>query len=468
MDFQPMPFRFPRQARTTAAALVITSLFAFSGCNRAAPREEKALRVQLHQALQEHAYEKAAGLARRHLKLRPQDNGTWDRLVRAQFGLRDFAGVKQALEDWRRTVSKPSLKLDEYTGDLSFEQNEPAGAVEAWRRVLAVEPKNARVLEKVARAEKAQQHWAAENTAWTAYLEVQENAVARANRAACRRRLHRWQDAFEDLKKAQELAPDDPEVQRGAKLFEQIGKFLAEIRELDASLAVSPNDPGLLADRALMFLRSEDYELAFEDSKEAAKLGPWAVRPKLFQAMALLDLKRPDECEELGVKRFIRLDALTPEFLETISRLDSEISVERSNAELYVARAWQLNEINQPALALQDAENAVRFSPKSAGAYAECSYALKKLDRADEALQQIKRATELEPNFSTAWQYRGELEMERGETLSAIESLSHGIEANPTVPALQKREQCYRRLGLLVKADQDLNSMAELSARAPK
>src|SRR5439155_467866 len=83
------------------------------------------------------------------------------------------------------------------------------------------------------------------------------------------------------------------------------------------------------------------------------------------------------------------------------------------------------------------------------GACAECSYALMKLGRAEEALQQIQRATELDANFSTAWQYRGELEMERGETLSAIESLSHAIEMNRTVTALQKREQCYRRLGLL-------------------
>jgi tetratricopeptide (TPR) repeat protein len=439
-----------------------------SGCDRASSREQKALRAELRDALREHSYSKAAQIARRVLKLNPQDNGTWDRLVRAHFGLRDPAGVKQALEDWRRTMSKPTPKLEEYTGDLAFQQNEPAGAVEAWTRVLAVEPKNTRVLEKVARAEKAQQHWAEENTAWTAYLEVQENAVARVNRASCRRRLHRWQDAFEDLKKAQELAPDDPEVQRGGKLFEQIGKFLAEIRELDASLAVSPNDPGLLADRALMFLRSEDYELALEDGKEATKLGPWAVRPKLFQAMALLDLGRPDECDELAVQKFIRLDALTPEFLETISRLDSEISVERSNAELYVARAWQLNEINQPALALQDAENATRLNPRSGGAFAECSYALKKLGRVEEALEQIKRATELDPNFSTAWQYRGELEMERGETLSAIESLSHAIEASPTVAALQKREQCYRRLGLLVKADQDRQAREELSAQTAK
>jgi tetratricopeptide (TPR) repeat protein len=436
-------------------------------CDRGA-REQKAVRAELHEALRQHSYGKAAELARRLVKLNPQDNGSWDRLVRAQFGLRDPAGVKQALEEWRHTVANPSSKLDEYTGDVAADQHDAPAAVLAWTKVLALEPKNIRVLEKVARMEKAQQHWTEENAAWTTFIEVQESPTARINRALCRRRLHRWQDAFDDLKRARELAPDDPEVQRGGKLFEQMGGFLADIRELDAGLAVSPNDPGLLADRALMFLRSEDYELALEDSEEAAKWGPWAMRPKLFQAIALIDLGRSDECDKIAVQKGIRLETLTPEFLETISRLDSEISVERSNAELYVARAWQLNEINQPALALQDAENAVRLNPKSAGAFAECSYALRKLGRADEALERIKQATELEPNFSTAWQYRGELEIERGETLSAIESLSHAIDTTPTVTALQKREQCYRRLGLLVKADQDRKALEELNTRATK
>ena len=462
-----MPFRFPRQAYTTALALVVTSLFAFSGCDRAS-REQKALRAELNQAFREHAYEKAAGLARRLVKLNPQDNGSWDRLVQTQFGLRDAAGVKQTLEEWQRVVTKPSSKLDEYTGDFAADQHDPPAAVLAWTKVLAAEPRNIRVLEKVARMEKTQQHWTEEDAAWTTYIETQDAATARINRALCRRRLHRWHDAFDDLKRAKELAPDDPEVQRGSKLFEQTGAFLADIRELNAGLAVSPNDPGLLADRALMFLRSEDYELALEDSEEAAKWGPWATRPKLFQAIALIGLGRSNECEKITVQKSIRLESLTPEFLETISRLDSEISVERSNADLYVARAWQLNEINQPALALQDAENAVRLNPKSAGAFAECSYALRKLERADEALERIKQATEMEPNFSTAWQYRGELEIERGETLSAIESLSHAIDTTPTATALQKREQCYRRLGLLVKADQDRRALEELNTRTAK
>ncbi|MEY2496671.1 MAG: hypothetical protein QOD12_227 [Verrucomicrobiota bacterium] len=449
------------------AALAIVTAFSLTGCHRAS-KEEKALRAELRQALHEHSYDKAGELARRLLKLEPQDNGTWDRLIQAEFGKRDLASAKQTLDEWQRVVKKPSSNLDEYRGDLAAEQQEPSLAVQSWSKVLAVDSKNLRVLEKIARLEKSQRHWAEENNAWTAYLAAQDNALARINRALCGRRLHRWHEAFEDLHRAQELAPGDPEVTRAGHLFEQVEKFLADIRELDAALAVSPGDPGLLADRALLFLRCGDFELAVEDCEAAAKNGPWAMRPKLFQAIALIDLGRADECEKLAVQKFIRLEALTPEFLETMGRLDSEISAERNNAELYVARAWQLNEIGQPALAAQDAETAAGLDPKSAGAWAEWSYALTKLGRAQEALQQIKRATELDPNFATAWQYRGELEMERGETLSAIDSLSHALETSQSVVALQKREQCYRRLGLLVKADQDHKAWEELSSKVSK
>ena len=446
-----------------AALLLLNAVWAVPACNRAASREEKALRAELREALRQRSYEKAAALAQRVLKIKPQDEGTRDRLVQAQFGLRDFAGVKQSLEEWRRTIQKPSPNLEEYGGDVALEEHELAAAVQAWSKVLAADPKNIRVLEKIARGEQAQRHWPEENSAWTALINVKEDATARVNRALCRRRLHRWQEAFEDLQRAQELEPNDPEVQRAGKLFEQMGRFLAEIRELDASLAVTPNDPGLLADRALMFLRCEDHELALEDAEAAAKAGPWAMRPRLFQAMALIALGRAGECETLGVDRRIRLEFLTPEFLETMGRLDSEISAERNNAELYVARAWQLNEIGQPTLALQDAEHGTQLDPKSANACAEASYALNKLGRAKEALEKIKRATELDANFSTAWQYRGELEMERGETLSAIESFTHALETNQTVVALQKREQCYRRLGLLVKAEQDRKAQEDLA-----
>ena len=79
-----MLFRFLRQAR---AIVMFGALFALTACPRTASKEEKALRAELRKALDEQNYERAADLARRHLKLKPMDNGTWDRLVRAQFGL---------------------------------------------------------------------------------------------------------------------------------------------------------------------------------------------------------------------------------------------------------------------------------------------------------------------------------------------------------------------------------------------
>ena len=462
-----MRFQLSRQARVAASVAILAALFVLPACHRAGSKEEKALRADLRKAIDEQNYQRALELARRHLKLEPKDNGTWDRLVRAEFALHDLPAVSQSLDDWRNTVPEPSLNLDEYAGDYAAAKMDDAWALAAWKRVADADPKNIRVWEKIARLEKRKHFWTKEEAAWTAIIAIQDGPVARINRALCRRRLHRWHDAFEDLEKARALAPDDPEVQRGSKLLERIGKSLNEIRELDSALAISPNDAGLLTDRALLFLRADDPELALEDADAAGKIGTWAVRPKLFQALALIALGRSDECERLGVNPAIRLETLASEFLETVGRLDSEISAERNNAELYASRAWQLNEIGQPALALQDAQTAAQLDPKAAGASAEASYALTKLGRVPEALEQIKHATELDPNLSTAWQYRGELEMARGEILSAIDSLTHSLETNQTAVALEKREQCYRRLGLLVKAEQDRKAREEL-ARASK
>ena len=190
------------------------------------------------------------------------------------------------------------------------------------------------------------------------------------------------------------------------------------------------------------------------------------MRPKLFRAIALIQLGKYSEAEKLGVRRSLHVDLLTQEFLQSISRIDADISVERTNGELYVARAWQLNEIGQPALALQDAESAAQLNAKSAGACLEKSYALKKLGRAAEAFEQIKRATELDSQFATAWQYRGELEMEQLDYNAAIESFSRALALNKSAVILEKREQCYREVGLIAKAEQDHRAAQELIAKA--
>ena len=460
---RPMHFCFWSQI-----GLVLTLVIGLSGCHRRVSTEEKRTRDALQTALREHSYEQAEQLAMRMLQFSPDDNGAWDRLAQAQIGRRDFDKAKQTLAAWRHAVSKPSAKVDEYAGDIAQEEQDLPLALQSWRAALQREPRNTRVLEKIARAHEAQGHWDESETAWTTYLHEQETATARVHRAIARRHLHRWTEAQADLHRAEEIAPDDPEVRAWSKHFARLGKFLAEIRDLDGQLAVSPKDAALLGDRALLFLKGEDFELALDDSKTAAELASWAMRPKLFMGIALIKLGRAGDAEEIPVRKSLRLEALTPEFLQTISRLDSEISAERNNAELYTARAWQLNEIGQPALALQDAETAAQLDAKSAAAAVEESYAMMKLGRADDSFEQIKRATELDEHSAAAWSYRGELEMQGQEHAAAIESFTHAIAINKSAEALERRAECYLQIGLPAKAEADRRELEKLDVRVAK
>ncbi|MDQ6808899.1 MAG: hypothetical protein M3Z64_05665 [Verrucomicrobiota bacterium] len=358
--------------------------------------------------------------------------------------------------------------MDEYAGDIALAEHDPAAAQQYWSESLRISPKTVRLLEKIARAQQAQEKWDDANATWTRDIAIHDNATARVQRALCGRRLHHWETAFDDLHRAQQLAPEDPEVVRASKLFQRLSTALPEIRELDARLVLSPHDAGLLTDRALLFLRCEDPELALADCDLAMKAQSTAKRPRLFAGVALAEAGGRDELGKLGVVGNPRLNTFSPEFLQTLSRLDSEISAETESADLYVTRAWQLNDVGQPGLALEDAQTASRLDPKSAGAVAEASYALMKLGRADEAFDAAKRATELDPHFSTGWQYRGELEMQRRDLIAAVESFSRALTITQTATALQKREQCYRELGLLVKAEEDSRAVADLTARGMK
>jgi len=456
--------RFFRKPPRATIITILSLTLMLPACHRKISTEEKNLRRDLNHALAVHSYREAELLARRVLQYAPDDNGIWDRLVQAQCGQGDYKGTKETFTAWRSSVRKLSPKLDEYIGDVALAEKNAAAALQAWHRVLGANPHHLRVLIKVARVEQQQHHWLEADTAWTAALQMKETAEGLAQRTLCRRHLHRWSEALADLHRAKELAPDDPDVARCAQLFDRLNKFLAEIRDRDAQLAVSPNDHALLADRSLLFLRSEDFEMALEDADAAAKLAPWATRPKLFAGIALVRLGRIEVAEKRSIRKSFRIEMLTPEFLETISRLDAEISVERKNAELYATRAWHLNDIGQPALALQDAESAAQLDPKSASAYAEKSYALMKLGQAEKAFEEIQHATTLDSNYATAWQYRGELEMEQGNFMAAAESLSRALSLNQTITALEKREACYRILGWSIKADEDRRTLETLSA----
>jgi tetratricopeptide (TPR) repeat protein len=447
---------------------MLAMLAGFAACQPQNVREEKALRRQLAREIRSHAYETAVPIARQLLQQHPQDDKLWSRLVHAQIALHNFDGARESLARWRSSVPQPPPKVDLFEGNIAEEEHDYDRALDAWRAAAMARPHHRAAFEKIAALEQNRRHWNEAAEAWTNALQAKETARSHINRAVCYRRLRRWDDAFKDLHEAQKIGRDDPDLRRWQNLFDSLGKYLDEIRDLDARLAGLPGDVGLLGDRALLFLRTGDPELALDDAEMAGRLAPWAVRPKLFKAIALIALQRAKECERLSVRQPIRLDTLPATFLEAAGRLDTAISVEPKNADHYITRAWQLNEIGQPLLALQDAETAATLDPRSAEALAEVSYALHKLGRSEDAFEKIRSATELDPNSASAWQYRGELEVERGNNPGAIDSLTHSLNIEQTAAALQKREECYRRAGMNARADEDHRALQTLSARAGK
>ena len=453
--------------RPVLLALVLTTL-ALPACQHPSAHEVEALNAELDRSRRHRDFGNAESVARQILKRAPRHDGAWAALVEARLQTNDVAAAEKIVSEWRAAERQAGTQLEEATGDVALARQDEQEAILHWQKALARDLKNERVLRKIAELEHVHRHWIEEDAAWSTLIKTRDSADARLRRAIARRQLHRWEDAFADLQRAQLLAPDNAQVQEWSQRFERLGKFLDEVRQLDTSISSSPADFTLLADRALAFLRADDPELALDDAERARKLAIWAIRPKLLQAIALVELNRANEGVDLLVRNSIRLEQLSAENLEALRRLDGQIAVERTNADLFVSRAWQLNEIGQPELAQEDAETALTLDKKSAGALAELSYALMKLGQSDEALTRIKLATDLDPQLAIAWQYRGEIEMARGETVSAIDSLTHALQLNQTAIALRKRAECYRKIGYNDRAEEDLHALEDLTARAMK
>ena len=451
------PMNFSRGLFLFALALLI--LRGMTACQRQLSPEEKASRAELRLTLQSKHWQRAIPLARRVLEFAPGDDGAWARLARAQIGARDIGGGRQTLEDCREHVARRSFKFHESRGDLAQLEGRTVEALAAWEQAVAKKGRQARIFVKIARVEQANRKWQEAALAWSRALASRESAGAFLNRAICYHHLHSWSAELTDLQRARELAPEKSIIRDKLAAYDRMAKFLEEVGELDRQQLASPGNARLLGDRALLFLRAGDPELALDDAEVATKISPTSIRPRLFAAIARRELDQSQNKSRTDAPG--HLEDFSPPFLETIVRLDTEIAAEPKNAQLLVQRAWQLNEIGQAAFALQDARAAQVNDPKSAQACAEAAYALSKLNQHSVAYEEIQQATELDPKSAPAWQYRGELEMERGEDAKAVDSLTRALEINQTAAALSARALSYRRLGLTDKAAEDEKSLEQ-------
>jgi tetratricopeptide (TPR) repeat protein len=438
---------------------------------RAASGDVSRLHTQLSKA--EEAGDKAAiiELSRRIVAIAPNDSEAWETLLRTQFEAEDFDGAAKSLDAWQKNVKRPPAAIEDFRGDVFAQRKDYQNAERHWLAFLAKKPwaaDAASVYDKLADL-CADQARRTDNAAYRSKAIAAEDTPARRVFRACALlRLHEWDAAYADMAKANKMDSSDDQVKEWLPQFERLQNFLPGIKALDAQIAKSSNDAGLLLARARLFTLAGRPLLALDDCEHATKVEPASMRAHIQTGEALLDVKRDEDVAKLQVSRQLARTAdqhVSQKALQELGDEDASIRQSPGKSEPLAARAKTLRELRQFALALADARAALAINDKSAAAHFEAAHDLDALDNSKEALIHAVKATELNPNDGAAWYYRGVLEAERADFPTAIESETRSLKLGETLEALRERENCERRIGQIDKADADLKRIRELEPR---
>jgi tetratricopeptide (TPR) repeat protein len=436
---------------------------------RAAGSDLSRLHTELSKA--EEAGDKAAiiELSRRIVAIAPNESGSWETLVQRQLETEDFDGVVKSLDTWQKAVKRPPAAIEDFRGDISAQRKDYQDAERHWLAFLAKKPSAADAADtydKLADLCANQERWTDDVAYRSKAIAAQDTPARRVFRARALLRLHEWDAAYADMAKANRMDSTDAQVKQWLPQFERLeGFLLVEIKALDARIAKSPDDAGLLLERGRLFTLAGHPLLALDDCEHAIKIDPASMRARIQTAEAFLDTARSDDAAKLQVsKDLARADDrhVSEQALRELGDEDASIRESPGKAESLVARAKTLRGLRQFVLALADARAALDIDNKSATAHLEAAHDLDVLDQPKEALTHAVRATELNPNDGTAWHYRGVLEAGRADFPAAIESQTRSLKLGESLEALRARENCERRLGQNDKANADLKRIREL------
>ena len=426
------------------------------------------MRTQLQAA--EDAADKPAiiELSRRILAITPNDSNVWDTLAQTELETEDLDRLEQTLDAWQKAVRHPPAAIEDFRGDLSSRRKDYQNAERHWLAFLASKPLPAgaaTVCDNLANLCAAQERWEDHAGYRTKAIAAQDSATRRVARAIAFLRLHKWDAAYADMAKANKMDATDPEVKEWLPQFERLRGFLPQIKALDAQIAKSPKDAGLLLERARIFTLAGRPLLALDDAQRALKLQPASMRARVQTAEALLDTGRPEDAAKLQVNdKLTRAEDkhVSEEILRRLGAIDALLVRDPHDVRALTARADNLALLKQFTLALTNAQAAVAIDDKSAAAHFAAATTFYNLGNLKEALAEIRTATELDPNDPIKWFCRGITEAGRADFPAAIQSQTRSLNIHETAIALREREKCERRIGKTSEADADLRRINEL------
>lgn len=433
-----------------------------------ADKQLSQLRAQLQAA--KDAADKPAiiELSQRILALTPTDSNIWETLAQAELETEDLDRLEQTLGGWQKAVRHPPAAIEDFQGTLCFKRKDYQCAERHWLAYVATKPPASDAADEydsLADLCAPQARWEDHAAYRAKAIAAKDSAARRVARAIAFLRLRNWDAANADMTKANQMDATDSQVKEWLPQFERLQLYLPRIKELDEQIAKSPNDLGLLLDRARLFTLAGRPLLALDDAEQAFKQQPASMRARIQTGEALLDNGRAEDAAKLQVGRLSRdrEDGHVSELaLRQLDMNDALLAQDAKNVEALVARAGVLRSLQQLTLALADAQAAIAVNEKSADAHFEAAHLLDDLGERKNALIHARIATELDPNDSEKWSFRGILERQRADFQAAIQSQTRSLQIAESLLALSEREQCERRTGKVSEADADLRRIRKL------
>lgn len=395
----------------------------------------------------------------------PKDQKSWTTLIDTLLAMEDTDRAATAVEACSRANPHAAL-LEDFRGEIALAKKDFAGAEQHWRAYLATKPAKidiASTWEKLGDLFVEQQRWPEVLDARTKELGAQNTAANHVARATALLRMHQWDAAFAEMRKANAMDATDAQVKEWLPQFERLQPYVGHLKKIDAQIAKTPTDAEALLERARIFSLAWRPVLAISDAQAAFAAQPAAALARVQLGESFLANQQPDEAAKLQITKQLTLDHghIADAIWDALRLVDRQVATSGGAPGPQIERARILRELRQYTLALADAKlgEAANDAELAAQAQSEISLDLDQLDQTQEALARAIRATELDSKDATLWYQRGLLEAKRADFAAAIKSQTRSLALRDSYLARFERENCERRIGDIARADDDLQKL---------
>lgn len=155
----------------------------------------------------------------------------------------------------------------------------------------------------------------------------------------------------------------------------------------------------------------------------------------------------------------------TDEFDKIIKETTKEIEGDPNNPIAYRMRATAYYNLSQDEPARMDIREVLRLTemPVAAEEYEARCYALKILNKSDEALKNCTKAIEMDSDLSLAYNVRGTIYQQKQMYEQAIAEYTEAVRRSPRATFFRNRATCYREMGKITLALTDEKMASKLT-----